>query len=64
MRNLSLRPIALSLLIGLVSTGPVFAAGQITFVSQGGSYQEAQDQGHSRSRREAAWDYGQPGQHP
>jgi len=42
MRNLPLRPVALSLLIGLASTGPAFAAGQITFVSQGGSYQEAQ----------------------
>ena len=42
MRTLSLRPVALSLLISLASSGPAFAAGQITFVSQGGSYQEAQ----------------------
>jgi putative spermidine/putrescine transport system substrate-binding protein len=42
MRNLPLRPVALLLLIGLASSGPVLAAGQITFVSQGGSYQEAQ----------------------
>lgn len=42
MRNSLLRPVALSLLIGLASSGPAFAAGQITFVSQGGSYQETQ----------------------
>lgn len=37
-----LRPIASRLLLGIASTGPALAAGKITFVSQGGTYQEAQ----------------------
>jgi putative spermidine/putrescine transport system substrate-binding protein len=42
MRTLPLRPAVLLLVIGFASSGSAMATGQITFVSQGGSYQEAQ----------------------
>ena len=38
----TLCPVAITLSIGCAGTAPAFAAGQITFVSQGGAYQEAQ----------------------
>lgn len=38
----SLRPLAITLALGCASIAPAFAAGKITFVSQGGTYQEAQ----------------------
>ncbi|HEY4298845.1 MAG TPA: ABC transporter substrate-binding protein [Paraburkholderia sp.] len=37
-----LRPFALALALSVASTAPALAAGKITFVSQGGTYQEAQ----------------------
>src|SRR3954447_19921283 len=37
-----LRPFAMTLLLSAVSMAPALAAGKITFVSQGGTYQEAQ----------------------
>ncbi|MGI4861941.1 MAG: ABC transporter substrate-binding protein [Janthinobacterium lividum] len=42
MKRPPLRPFVLLLPLLVASTGAAFAAGQITFVSQGGSYQEAQ----------------------
>ena len=40
--HLPVRPLVMTLLLGMMGAAPAFAAGTITFVSQGGAYQEAQ----------------------